>query len=388
MAYWTEDADAIEVMPAPAISTTTTRRHFQEGNPQMGRAATIVDADWLNMVQNEILNTVESVKLIPDKTDHTQLLQAIQIMVGLAKGAIEPWESTTDYSLPAIVWGTDNLLYIEKVPSGPGIDHVGPKNPVSTTGYWLSLPDVVFPQPYGAEGTLLGIEGNKPSWITGRFGTRLFSSQISGAWTVPAGVYSILLHLTGGGASGAFATGVLEASGGSAGGTAIKSIAVTPGQVIPFVIGAGAPGVAEGQNGINGGISSCLGITAEGGKGGYFGNVAGAEYRIGGFAAGGDLNLQGGHSGMGIDNSNVTNNLGNMCWGGAGGTSYWGVGGIGQYMLTTIPYTTALTLADFNGKNPGSGGAGTPGQGNSGLKFPDNPSVSGSGADGIIVIKY
>jgi hypothetical protein len=54
---------------------------FQKGNPP-DTLATIVDYDWANTIQGEILNVVvNGGGLVPDKQDDTQLLQAIQKMI-------------------------------------------------------------------------------------------------------------------------------------------------------------------------------------------------------------------------------------------------------------------------------------------------------------------
>jgi len=54
---------------------------FQKGNPPE-TLATIVDYDWANTIQGEILNVVvNGGGLVPDKQDDTQLLQAIQKMI-------------------------------------------------------------------------------------------------------------------------------------------------------------------------------------------------------------------------------------------------------------------------------------------------------------------
>lgn len=80
--FWIEDADAVEVCPQPNQSTTITRRYFQDGDPQEKKLATIVTADWLNMVQDEILNVVDAAGIAPNKQKHTQLLEAIPKLVG------------------------------------------------------------------------------------------------------------------------------------------------------------------------------------------------------------------------------------------------------------------------------------------------------------------
>lgn len=64
---------------------------FQMGNPAIGQQATLIDADWLNAVQENIAQTIEGVDLVLAKGNNTQLLAAIKLAAqigGLPAGAI------------------------------------------------------------------------------------------------------------------------------------------------------------------------------------------------------------------------------------------------------------------------------------------------------------
>lgn len=74
------DQNAAASMPTPA--SVATPGYFHEGDPATGNPATPMSADWLNMTQEEILTVVEAGGLTPDKTDPTQLYQALQILFG------------------------------------------------------------------------------------------------------------------------------------------------------------------------------------------------------------------------------------------------------------------------------------------------------------------
>jgi hypothetical protein len=50
---------------------------FTDGNPSLGQAATIVDDDWLNAVQTEVVNVIEDAGITLVKGTNTQLLSAI-----------------------------------------------------------------------------------------------------------------------------------------------------------------------------------------------------------------------------------------------------------------------------------------------------------------------
>lgn len=77
-----DNTSAATTLPTPAAPGTA--GYFTGGDPVGGTPATIVTADWLNAVQEEITHVVEQVGLTPSKTDRTQLFQAIQaIATGL-----------------------------------------------------------------------------------------------------------------------------------------------------------------------------------------------------------------------------------------------------------------------------------------------------------------
>ncbi|MCD7099130.1 hypothetical protein [Stenotrophomonas sp. MMGLT7] len=63
-------------------TTTATADHrFTEGNPTTGVPATVVSADWLNGVQEEICRVIEGAGLALDKSQTDQLWKAIQLLV-------------------------------------------------------------------------------------------------------------------------------------------------------------------------------------------------------------------------------------------------------------------------------------------------------------------
>jgi len=59
--------------------------YWSKGDPTQGIPATIMDQDWLNMVQDELKNAIEAGGLTPSKADDSQLSQAIQALI-LASG--------------------------------------------------------------------------------------------------------------------------------------------------------------------------------------------------------------------------------------------------------------------------------------------------------------
>lgn len=242
----------------------------------------------------------------------------------------------------------------------------------------------------------------------------------SGDWTVPAGV-SLLrdIWIIAGGGSGSKDHG---AGGGAGGVKHLTNYAVTPGQVIPAVVGAG--GVWAGDMGVNGGHSIFNGMVAIGGGGAGGGDASGGgsggggSYQrtyTGGTGVGGQ-GWQGGNFGQpdygggggggyssgglpratgvradggdGIDLSAVVGtSIGDNGWfaGGGGGGVYnpadnfqygrggKGGGGDGGH--------TADTGRGGNGlANTGSGGGGA--------SLPGTNNGAGNGAAGIIIIRY
>lgn len=117
--------------------------------------------------------------------------------------------------------------------------------------------------------------------------TGVVQTVASGNYTVPAGVNRIVAVLFGGGGGG---SGTWENAGqpGGLGGCVAGWVNVTPGQVIPFTIGAGGAGGAEKQSGGNGGQSTFGGLTANGGSGAYRTQGGGSAGGNGG-ASGGNL---------------------------------------------------------------------------------------------------
>ncbi len=74
--FRTDQTTAVSALPVPANAGTP--GYFTGGNPATGQAATILDADWLNMVQEELMSILAAAGITPKKTVYTQVLSAIQ----------------------------------------------------------------------------------------------------------------------------------------------------------------------------------------------------------------------------------------------------------------------------------------------------------------------
>jgi hypothetical protein len=165
------------------------------------------------------------------------------------------------------------------------------------------------------DGTLTGVSTGKPVAI------KTFTTD--GTYTVPSGVSTIKVYVTGGGGGGGSHNTDDAQGGGGAGGTAIKLYTVTPNQQFSYSIGTGGTASSGNTNSSGtGGGASYFNSTLIG----YGGNrpTGWAVGGRGGNASGGDLNLYGddGHTGN-IDGQGSEESGGN------GGSSYWGGAGTG-----------------------------------------------------------
>lgn len=57
--------------------TTSTDGQFHDGDPFNGVPGTVVSAEWLNSVQEEIATVIEAVGMTLDSSKHDQLFKAI-----------------------------------------------------------------------------------------------------------------------------------------------------------------------------------------------------------------------------------------------------------------------------------------------------------------------
>lgn len=190
--------------------------------------------------------------------------------------------------------------------------------------------------------------GNPPKWV----GSQQFTA--SGTFTVPTGVTSISVDMSGGGGSGGYGgDGSGQNGGGGGGGAGAVSaiqLSVTPGASYAITVGAGASW--SGGNGSAGGSTNFGSLLSVGGGGGGFQATAGG--------AGGSAGGPGGSPGISAVSGSST--------GGAGGNSLFGTGGFGG------PRTSVAG----NGTGYGSGGGGGGGNGWS----------PGAGAPGFVRVTW
>ena len=126
----------------------------------------------------------------------------------------------------------------------------------------------------------------------------------SGQYTVPPGVFCIDVQMWGaGGAGGSSCTTNDGGGGGGGGGYSFYTIAVSPGDIIDYAVGAGGTGVPcttnDGETGNNGEVSTFGTYSIDGGSGGG-GPIAG-NGGIGGAGGVGNY-FTGGNGGDGRNN--------------------------------------------------------------------------------------
>ncbi len=105
---------------------------FTDGNPQTGTPATVVDAAWLNGVQEEMLSAIEAAGLSAAKGNHAQVLAALQTLGGsLDRWAPDDSDTGASNTLVggarciALSASEDGAIWSDWLPSGPaGLDLV------------------------------------------------------------------------------------------------------------------------------------------------------------------------------------------------------------------------------------------------------------------------
>jgi hypothetical protein len=77
--FQTDQSTAASSLPTPSAAGTP--GFFTGGNPASGTPATVVDPDWLNMIQQELINIVDAGGETPSKTAYNQVLSAIKALI-------------------------------------------------------------------------------------------------------------------------------------------------------------------------------------------------------------------------------------------------------------------------------------------------------------------
>jgi hypothetical protein len=86
--YQIDNSTAATTLPTPGAVGPNPNSFFTDGNPGSGVAATIVDDDWLNAVQEELCNIVTGAGGTLSKTVRNQVFTAIQSMIAAGTTSI------------------------------------------------------------------------------------------------------------------------------------------------------------------------------------------------------------------------------------------------------------------------------------------------------------
>ena len=201
----------------------------------------------------------------------------------------------------------------------------------------------------------------------------------SSTWTAPAGVTSVQAECWGPGGNGANGLANSHSGGGGGGGeyAAESAVAVTPGTVYSFTVGAGGSGTSTVFTGDTQSVTAHAGASGTIGTGGTGstntthnnGGGGGAGHTGTGNQGGGGGGGSGGSTGAGGTGGNGTTTVG-----GSGGTAGSGGGAAGGAGAAPLGSATA-------GTTPGGGGGG-------GKSTSTVGGAGAAGADGQITLTY
>lgn len=279
---------------------------FTNGNPSQGIPATVVDAKWLNAIQEEIVSVILAAGITLDDEDTAQLLAAINALVPAAsatkRGKVELATSAETQTM------TDEVRAVT---------------------------------PAGLAGVLQA--SGRAAVLTG-----------SGTFTAPInGNYLYMLRGGGGGGGGGGYNSAFDrigggGQGGGGGAEVLGVMALAAGEDVAYIVGPGGEGgsAATGVSGAAGGQTTFGAVTAAGGVPGNAGldgdDIPGSvpTIRLPGTSGGGAGGAGGVDTGpgSGSGNPNVVNGqdatqAGGGGGGGAGGETAGGHGADGQIVV-------------------------------------------------------
>ena len=140
--FQTDQATAATVLPTPAAAGT--QGYFTNGNPGAGVPATILDADFMNMLMLELANVVTGAGLTLSKTTYNQVLSAIkrigQNTIVLADtGAVNAYTATNATPLVAGTWVDGVVQAIKIAHTNTGASTYAPDGLTAIPIYGLGL---------------------------------------------------------------------------------------------------------------------------------------------------------------------------------------------------------------------------------------------------------
>lgn len=154
---------------------------------------TYLEKQWANDIQGFLQALMANSGIVPNDTVDTAVAsQYYDAMVSIMGGGALLWNVSTDYAYPAIVAGSDDVLYVSLAVSGPGTP-AGARNPTTQPAYWTTLYAYISPS-------------SAP-------GVTLYTDEDSLDYLVPeASSLDIADEVTSGGVVGSFASVALDPS--------------------------------------------------------------------------------------------------------------------------------------------------------------------------------
>lgn len=218
-----DDTTAAASLPTPV--TAGTEGYFTEGNPASGVPATLVRADWLNMIQEELRAIVVAGGLSPSKTLNNQVLSALNTLYSGRLINVQTFTASGTYTPTA---GMKTAI-VEVQGGGGGAGATG------------------------AGQSALGGGGGSGSYAKSRY----TAAQIGASQVVTIGIAGTgaIAGINSGGTGGTSSFGALASAPGAVGGAGGSA------GVSPILAGGGPPGArATGGNIIN--LAGATGGTA------------------------------------------------------------------------------------------------------------------------------
>ena len=355
------------IVHSTAVDIGGGRRGFRSKDTVAGQPGTVLTATHANAEQEELVGFIEATGQEPSGDHLNQLTIGVRsqaLNYAIAAGSANALVVELDPVITAHIEGLPLRIKPIHTNTGPATLNEGAgARPIRRyDGTPLAGGEILAGIPF--EVMDAGDEWVITSAIRYGIGSGLFVRSTPGAFSfeVPPGVFTLFVNLWGAGAGGGGVGSPSNGSagGGGAGGRLFARAAVTPGQIINGVVGAGGSGGGAGGAGLAGGTTSFGGYGATGGSPGQP-NSGSPDGGAGGSAYAGDLNIGGGAGGSGTPG--VTAAIG----GAGGGASSGGPGG------------SPGSGISGNGVFPGGGGGGR-GTANSG--------AGSNGADGLIIVEW
>jgi hypothetical protein len=250
----------------PAPSAYGTPGYFQEGNPLTGVDATIVDEDWANAIQEELVAIVLAAGLSLDKANRGQVLAAIRSLIATSHG-LTAYSATGNFTVPTGIsvvdvelWGGGAGSFTSYGTKRSGGGGAGAYVRRRVTGLTPGQVIVVTIGPGGIGGT------TALAWPTGG-GTSSFGSYCSAT----GGQLNVLSAPTTavdfGGVGGSPVNGDLNIQGSSGGAATTGTSGMGGAAAVGGSIGAGTTGVvgifpgggAAGAGFLSDGVTPCNG---------------------------------------------------------------------------------------------------------------------------------